>query len=61
MRSVMDGNVEMCKLLIDNGVLPFINTPNNVNISDVIKSYVNINYYIIIINHGYIYTVIYSI
>jgi hypothetical protein len=58
MRSVMDGNVEMCKLLIDNGVLPFINTPNNVNISDVIKSYVNINYYIIIINHGYIHSYI---
>jgi hypothetical protein len=61
MISVQKGDVEMCKLLIDNGVLPFINTPNNVNISDVIKSYVNINYYIIIINHGYIYTVIYSI
>jgi hypothetical protein len=42
MRSVMDGNVEMCKLLIDNGALSSINTPDNVNISDVIKSYVNI-------------------
>ncbi len=38
----MDGNVEMCKLLIDNGALSSITTPDNVNISDIIKSYVNI-------------------
>ncbi len=30
MWSVKSGNVEMCKLLIDNGALPFINTPNSV-------------------------------
>jgi ankyrin repeat protein len=30
--SVRDGNLEMCKLLIDNGALPSINTPNKVNI-----------------------------
>jgi hypothetical protein len=35
MMSVEKGNVEMCKLLIDNGALPSINTPNNV------QSYVN--------------------
>ncbi len=32
MWSVVQGNVEMCKLLIDNGALPSINTPDNVNI-----------------------------
>jgi hypothetical protein len=31
MRSVQNGNMEMLKLLIDNGGLPSINTPNNVN------------------------------
>jgi hypothetical protein len=36
MLSVQNGNVEMFKLLIDNGALPSINTPNNV------QSYVNI-------------------
>ncbi len=30
--SVVKGNVEMFKLLIDNGALAYINTPNNVNI-----------------------------
>jgi hypothetical protein len=29
--SVQSGNIEMCKLLIDNGALSSINTPNNVN------------------------------
>ncbi len=28
MISVKNGNIEMCKFLIDNGALPFINTPN---------------------------------
>jgi hypothetical protein len=32
MISVQNGNVEMCKLLMDNGALPFINTPDKVNI-----------------------------
>jgi hypothetical protein len=32
MMSVHYENMEMCKLLIDNGALPSINTPNNVNI-----------------------------
>ncbi len=32
MRSVQNGNVEMCKLLIANGALSNINTPDNVNI-----------------------------
>jgi hypothetical protein len=32
MRSVQIGNIEMCKLLIDNGALPSINTPDKVNI-----------------------------
>jgi hypothetical protein len=32
MTSVQKGNVEMCKLLIDNGALPSINTPDNVNL-----------------------------
>jgi hypothetical protein len=32
MWSVQMGNVEMCKLLMDNGALPSINTPDNVNI-----------------------------
>jgi hypothetical protein len=31
MISIMNENVEMCKLLIDNGALPSINTPDNVN------------------------------
>jgi hypothetical protein len=32
MWSVKNGNLEICKLLIDNGALPSINTPdNNVN------------------------------
>ncbi len=30
--SVKLENIEMCKLLIDNGALPSINTPNKVNI-----------------------------
>jgi hypothetical protein len=30
MRSVKFGNMEMCKLLIDNGALPSINTPDKV-------------------------------
>ncbi len=30
--SVQNGNMEMCKLLIDNGALSSINTPNKVNI-----------------------------
>ncbi len=42
MISVQNGNMEMCKLLIDNGALPSINTPNNVNIicfgSDIYSS-----------------------
>ncbi len=32
MNSVQIGNVEMFKLLIDNGALSSINTANNVNI-----------------------------
>jgi hypothetical protein len=32
MISVANENVEMCKLLIDNGASSSINTPNNVNI-----------------------------
>jgi hypothetical protein len=32
MMSVDNKNVEMCKLLIDNGALPSINTPDKVNI-----------------------------
>jgi hypothetical protein len=32
MISVEIGNMEMCKLLIDNGALPSINSPDNVNI-----------------------------
>ncbi len=32
MWSVFKGNIEMCKLLIDNGALSSFNTPNNVNI-----------------------------
>ncbi len=32
MMTAMNGYVEMCKLLIDNGALPYINTPDNVNI-----------------------------
>jgi hypothetical protein len=31
MISAKNGNVEMCKLLIDNGALSSINTANNVN------------------------------
>jgi hypothetical protein len=31
MMSVVNGHVEMCKLLIDNGALASINTPDNVN------------------------------
>jgi hypothetical protein len=46
MISVQNGNVEMCKLLIDNDALPSINTPNNVNIGYNKKSYDNL--YIII-------------
>jgi ankyrin repeat protein len=32
MTSVKIDNLEMCKLLIDNGALPSINTPDKVNI-----------------------------
>ncbi len=32
MKSIFDGNVEMFKLLIENGALPSINTPDKVNI-----------------------------
>jgi hypothetical protein len=32
MMSVQNGNVEISKLLMDNGALPSINTPDNVNI-----------------------------
>ncbi len=32
MRSVHIGNLDLCKLLIDNGALSSINTPNNVSI-----------------------------
>jgi hypothetical protein len=32
MWSVAHGNIEMCKLLIDNGAFSSINTPDNVNI-----------------------------
>jgi hypothetical protein len=32
MKSVKNGNIEMCKLLMDNGALPSINTPDKVNI-----------------------------
>jgi hypothetical protein len=32
MISVEKGNVKMCKFLIDNGALPSINTPYDVNI-----------------------------
>ncbi len=32
MTSVKMGNVEMCTLLIENGALPSINTPDKVNI-----------------------------
>jgi ankyrin repeat protein len=32
MTSVDKGNMEICKLLMDNGALPSINTPDNVNI-----------------------------
>jgi hypothetical protein len=32
MMSVKKGNIKICKFLIDNGALPFINTPNHVNI-----------------------------
>jgi hypothetical protein len=32
MKSVKKGNLKMFKLLIDNGALPSINTPNNVSI-----------------------------
>jgi hypothetical protein len=31
MMSVKNGDFEICKLLIDNGALPSVNTPNNVN------------------------------
>ncbi len=31
MISVQNGNFEMCKMLIDNGAMSSINTPNNVN------------------------------
>jgi hypothetical protein len=32
MRSVQKEDMEMCKLLIDSGALPSINTPDKVNI-----------------------------
>jgi hypothetical protein len=32
MISAKTGNMEMCKLLIENGALASINTPDNVNI-----------------------------
>jgi hypothetical protein len=32
MISVKNNNFKMCKMLIDNGAFPSINTPNNVNI-----------------------------
>jgi hypothetical protein len=32
MMSVQNGDIEMCKLLIDTGVLTSINTPDKVNI-----------------------------
>jgi hypothetical protein len=32
MISVENENLEMCKLLLENGALPSINTPDNVNI-----------------------------
>ncbi len=32
MWTVQNGNMEMCKLLINNGALPSINTPDDVNI-----------------------------
>jgi hypothetical protein len=32
MISVQNGNIEMCKLLIDYGAVPSINTPDIVNI-----------------------------
>jgi hypothetical protein len=32
MISVQNGNLEMCRLLIANGAVPSINTPDNVNI-----------------------------
>ncbi len=31
-RSVYNGNIEILNFLIDNGALPSINTPDNVNI-----------------------------
>ncbi len=49
MISAKNGNIEMCKLLIDNGALPSINTPNNVN------DFVNIYMYIIGNGHMCIY------
>jgi hypothetical protein len=53
MISVQNGNLEMLKLLIDNGALPSINTPDNVNIwlYNIIKSY-NACVYVIIIMHN---------
>ncbi len=32
MMSITHGNIEICKLLINNGALPSINTPDDVNI-----------------------------
>ncbi len=58
MRGIQKGNISMFKLLIENGALPSINTRNKVNISDIIKSYVNICIYNIIVT-GHIYVYIY--
>ncbi len=47
MQSALNGNLEMLKLLIDNGALPSINTPNNVNIKSLNKTCDNIYSYIL--------------
>jgi hypothetical protein len=66
MISVDQGNVEMCKFLIDSGALPSINSLNDVNIVNAIcdmcisESYINFIYlkftfiYIIVVFNLYI-------
>jgi hypothetical protein len=46
MRSVKNGNLKMCKLLIENGASASINIPDKVSIYKYkVKSYVNIGNY----------------
>ncbi len=57
MISVNNRNVEMCKLLVDNGALPSINTSNNVNI----KSYVIIENCSCLVNYISINLIMYDV